>query len=79
MSEADSAAFEADEISKWDPEFTQRVVGVLRPVMKKYFRAEVRGSDHIPAVGGALLVSNHSGGQFSLGTVTQLLRSGKGV
>jgi 1-acyl-sn-glycerol-3-phosphate acyltransferase len=66
MSDADGEGFEGDEISKWDPEFTRRVVGILRPVMKRYFRAEVRGSDHIPEVGGALLVSNHSGGQFSL-------------
>jgi 1-acyl-sn-glycerol-3-phosphate acyltransferase len=66
MSNGDAGHLEVDEIAKWDPEFTQRVVGFLRPVMKKYFRAEVRGSEHIPAVGGALLVSNHSGGQFSL-------------
>src|SRR3954466_8448047 len=66
MSNADGEGFKGDEISKWDPEFTRRVVGILRPVMKRYFRAEVRGSDHIPQVGGALLVSNHSGGQFSL-------------
>jgi len=66
MSNADGEGFEGDEISKWDPEFTRRVVGFLRPVMKRYFRVEVRGSDHIPQVGGALLVSNHSGGQFSL-------------
>ena len=66
MSNTDADGFEIDEVSKWDPEFTHRVVGILRPVMKRYFRAEVRGSDHIPAVGGALVVSNHSGGQFSL-------------
>src|SRR3954469_14429423 len=66
MSNGDAGHLEVDEIAKWDPEFTQRVVGLLRPVMKKYFRAEVRGPEHIPAVGGALLVSNHSGGQFSL-------------
>jgi 1-acyl-sn-glycerol-3-phosphate acyltransferase len=66
MSNTDADGFGIDEVSKWDPEFTHRVVGILRPVMKRYFRAEVRGSDHIPAVGGALVVSNHSGGQFSL-------------
>ena len=66
MSKAGGDDFQIDEISKWDPELTQRVVGILRPVMKRYFRAEVRGSEHIPQVGGALLVSNHSGGQFSL-------------
>jgi 1-acyl-sn-glycerol-3-phosphate acyltransferase len=66
MSKADGDGFQVDEVSKWDPEFTQRVVGILRPVMKRYFRAEVRGSDHIPPAGGALVVSNHSGGQVSL-------------
>jgi 1-acyl-sn-glycerol-3-phosphate acyltransferase len=66
MSNTDGDGFEVDQVSKWDPVFTHRVVGILRPVMKRYFRAEVRGSNHIPAVGGALLVSNHSGGQFSL-------------
>ena len=30
--------------------------------MKKYFRSEVRDVDRIPAEGGALIVSNHSGG-----------------
>ncbi|WP_029114704.1 lysophospholipid acyltransferase family protein [Mycobacterium sp. URHB0044] len=66
MSDADEERVHLDEISKWDPDFTRRVFGFLRPVMKRYFRAEVRGADRIPPVGGVLLVSNHSGGQFSL-------------
>jgi 1-acyl-sn-glycerol-3-phosphate acyltransferase len=53
------------EIEKWDPEFTERVVDFLRPLMRRYFRTDVRGLDNIPAAGGALLVSNHSGGQFA--------------
>lgn len=53
------------EIEKWDPEFTERVVGFLRPLLRRYFRTEVRGLDNIPPAGGALLVSNHSGGQFT--------------
>jgi 1-acyl-sn-glycerol-3-phosphate acyltransferase len=53
------------EIEKWDPEFTERVIGFLRPLIRRYFRTEVRGLDNIPRVGGALLVSNHSGGQFA--------------
>ena len=53
------------EIEKWDPEFTERVVGVLRPMLRRYFRSEVRGLENIPPAGGALLVSNHSGGQFA--------------
>src|ERR1700739_2332971 len=53
------------EIEKWDPQFTERVVGFLPPLIRRYFRTEVRGLDNIPPVGGALLVSNHSGGQFA--------------
>ena len=52
---------EISAITKWDPELTKRVVGVLRPIAKRYFRSEVRDLGRIP-VGGALLVSNHSGG-----------------
>ncbi|MFW0795468.1 lysophospholipid acyltransferase family protein [Gordonia sp. CPCC 205515] len=37
------------------------VLPVLRLVAKGYFRSEVRGIDKVPD-GGALLVSNHSGG-----------------
>jgi 1-acyl-sn-glycerol-3-phosphate acyltransferase len=54
------------EMAKWDPEFTERVMNVLRPLLRRYFRTDVRGLEHIPPAGGALLVSNHSGGQFAL-------------
>jgi 1-acyl-sn-glycerol-3-phosphate acyltransferase len=49
------------EIAKWDPELTKRVVEILRPIVKRYFRSEVKDLGRIPAR-GALLVSNHSGG-----------------
>jgi 1-acyl-sn-glycerol-3-phosphate acyltransferase len=52
------------DITKWDPLFTARVVDILRPIVKHYFRSEVRGLSHIPA-GGALVVANHSGGVVS--------------
>jgi 1-acyl-sn-glycerol-3-phosphate acyltransferase len=52
---------EIPEIAKWDPGLTKRVVGILRPIAKRYFRSEVKDLGRIPA-GGALLVSNHSGG-----------------
>ncbi|MFN8190263.1 MAG: 1-acyl-sn-glycerol-3-phosphate acyltransferase [Nocardioidaceae bacterium] len=46
----------------FDAELTQLLVlSVLRPVAEKWFRIEVRGIDDIPADGGALVVSNHSG------------------
>ncbi len=56
---------EPTEISKWDPGLTERVVGWLRPLIKGYHRADVRGLDSFPP-GGALVVSNHSGGLFPM-------------
>jgi 1-acyl-sn-glycerol-3-phosphate acyltransferase len=49
------------DVAKWDPALTERVVSVLRPIAKHYFRSEAHDLGRIPA-GGVLLVSNHSGG-----------------
>ncbi|MCV7171474.1 MULTISPECIES: 1-acyl-sn-glycerol-3-phosphate acyltransferase [Mycolicibacterium] len=62
MSSTDSIP---SEISKWDPGFTAQVMAVLRPILKAYHRVEVRGLDDFPP-GGALVVSNHSGGLFAM-------------
>jgi 1-acyl-sn-glycerol-3-phosphate acyltransferase len=56
---------EPTEISKWDPGLTERAIGWLRPLIKGYHRAEVRGLESFPP-GGALVVSNHSGGLFPM-------------
>lgn len=61
--EVDSIGKEA--AAKWDPVFTEQIKNLLGPVAKRYFRAEVRGLDAVPAAGGALLVSNHSGGMLT--------------
>jgi 1-acyl-sn-glycerol-3-phosphate acyltransferase len=46
----------------FDQEITQRFfMAALRPIAQKWFRIEVRGIENIPAEGGALVVSNHSG------------------
>ena len=58
-----STDIDPPEITKWDPGLTEKVMGVLRPYIKGYHRAEVRGLEHFPP-GGALVVSNHSGGLF---------------
>ncbi|MDH6243392.1 1-acyl-sn-glycerol-3-phosphate acyltransferase [Mycobacterium sp. OTB74] len=51
------------EITKFDPGLTEKVMGILRPLLKAYHRTEVRGLEYIP-LGGALVVSNHSGGMM---------------
>jgi 1-acyl-sn-glycerol-3-phosphate acyltransferase len=53
------------ETAKWDPVLVERTMGVLRPFLKLYHRSEVHGLDSFPA-GGALVVSNHSGGLFPM-------------
>jgi 1-acyl-sn-glycerol-3-phosphate acyltransferase len=45
-----------------DPGLVERIMPFFRLVMKLYFRSEVRDIDRIPPEGGALIVSNHSGG-----------------
>lgn len=53
------------DIEKWDPRLMQLMVGLMRPIMKRYFRSEVHGLDTVPP-GGALVVGNHSGGMFAM-------------
>ncbi|MGW6916746.1 lysophospholipid acyltransferase family protein [Kitasatospora sp. NPDC054939] len=53
--------YEVDEFG-FDRELTEDVLlALLRPLAEKYFRIDVRGIEHIPAEGGALIVANHSG------------------
>jgi len=53
------------DIGKFDPGLTQRLIGVMRPFLKTYFRSEVYGLESFPP-GGALVVANHSGGMFPM-------------
>ncbi|HEY7053564.1 MAG TPA: lysophospholipid acyltransferase family protein [Mycobacterium sp.] len=53
------------ETAAWDPQFTAAVKDWVGPLVKRYFRAQVRGFDTFPGSGGALVVSNHSGGMFT--------------
>ena len=53
--------FEVDDFG-FDPELTDTVLmGLARPLYKRWFRVEVRGIENIPDEGGALVVANHSG------------------
>ncbi|MCX2713082.1 1-acyl-sn-glycerol-3-phosphate acyltransferase [Mycolicibacterium sp. J2] len=60
-----STDIDPTEITKFDPGLTEKVMGWLRPFLKAYHRSEVRGLENFPA-GGALVVSNHSGGLFPM-------------
>ena len=53
------------EMAKWDPNLTRQITSWVGPLIKRYFRAEVRGIDSLPTAGGALVVSNHSGGMLT--------------
>jgi 1-acyl-sn-glycerol-3-phosphate acyltransferase len=50
------------EMARWDPYFTELLINAVAPVINRWFRPEVRGLESFPQTGGALLVSNHSGG-----------------
>lgn len=41
MNEVSDNDVDDPEIGKWDPGLTERVMGVMRPVLKTYFRSEV--------------------------------------
>jgi 1-acyl-sn-glycerol-3-phosphate acyltransferase len=58
----DPALLPGADLSLRDPAFVGKALPLLRLVMKRYFRSEVRDVARIPAEGGVLIVSNHSGG-----------------
>ncbi len=47
-----------------DPDYIRRTLPLTNRLIQGYFRGEVRGLERIPAEGPALLVGNHSGGNF---------------
>lgn len=51
----------ASVLAERDPSYVARLIPLLKPAMKLYFRSRVRDVGRIPP-GGALVVSNHSGG-----------------
>jgi 1-acyl-sn-glycerol-3-phosphate acyltransferase len=52
-------------IDKFNPSVTRTVVERVGPILRRWFRAELHGLDAFPSEGGALLVSNHSGGMLT--------------
>jgi 1-acyl-sn-glycerol-3-phosphate acyltransferase len=60
-----TAGREQSEISRWDPDLVRRLNNTVAQAVHRYFRSEVRGLGNLPHSGGALVVSNHSGGMFT--------------
>lgn len=54
------------DLSRRDAEYVGRWLPLLRLACKAWFRSEVRDIERIPAEGGALVVSNHSGGLIAM-------------
>ena len=52
-----------------DPDFVRRTLPLLWALLRTWFRPEVRGLEHIPETGSALLVGNHSGGNVAPDTL----------
>ncbi|TDO49745.1 1-acyl-sn-glycerol-3-phosphate acyltransferase [Kribbella sp. VKM Ac-2571] len=65
--------YELDEFG-YDSDLTDQVLlPMLRPMVEKWFRVEVRGIENIPSDGSALIVANHSGTMPLDGLVTQVV------
>jgi 1-acyl-sn-glycerol-3-phosphate acyltransferase len=54
-----------NDFGAWDPDFTRRLIQAASPLAKRWFRPEVQGFESLPLTGGALVVSNHSGGMLT--------------
>ncbi|MFC6158748.1 lysophospholipid acyltransferase family protein [Kribbella jiaozuonensis] len=68
-----SGDYELDEFG-YDSDLTDQVLlPMLRPMVEKWFRVEVRGIENIPTDGSALIVANHSGTMPIDGLVTQVV------
>lgn len=57
-----------------DPELVAAVLDVVRWLGEHWFRHEALGVDHVPGVGPALLVGNHSGGLMVFDALLAMVR-----
>ena len=55
----------AADLDERDPDYIRETLPRLWMLASLYFRAEVRGLEHIPEEGPVLLVGNHSGGNLT--------------
>ena len=65
MSHDEVAAASTGGLDQFSPTVTKTVVERVAPILRRWFRAETRGLETFPTEGGALVVSNHSGGMLT--------------
>lgn len=53
------------DVGRRDPAYLAKVLPLLKVAMRGWFRSEVTGMERVPE-GGALMVSNHSGGLLAM-------------
>jgi 1-acyl-sn-glycerol-3-phosphate acyltransferase len=56
---------DSQDFTSWDPDLTRRLVNTAGSFAKRWFRPDVHGLGSFPPTGGALVVSNHSGGMLT--------------
>src|SRR3712207_3791773 len=57
------------DLDERDPDYIRETLPGLWLLASFYFRADVRGLEHVPAEGPVLLVGNHSGGNMTPDTL----------
>lgn len=73
ISSAHSISAPPSPLADFNPDFTDKILlAALRPIAEKWFRLEVRGSEHIPDSGPGLVTANHSGAIALDALMTQL-------
>ena len=55
----------SDPLAGRDPDFVRRTLPLWWTALRVWLRPEIRGLEHIPPTGPALLVGNHSGGNVA--------------
>lgn len=69
LPETRAQARAAADLARRDPDFVRHTLPLLRPLLRAWFRPDVRGLERIPATGPVLLVGNHSGGNVTPDTL----------
>ena len=57
-----------DPLDERDEDFIDSTLPLYHELVRRYFRVDVRGLEHIPSEGPVLLVGNHSGGFYIVDT-----------